>query len=499
MTTFDDEQLQHVALDEALADLKISRKLCRQLRAALRLEDDLFASAARRWHDDTSSAETAISRLLPDATAAEVLERLAVAAAVLDSVGKRHQSAGQPSNHSTGRRWGGGKNFKSKRCDDAPEVAEGGPAQEEPRFRSAVLAAIRVRLPRLSGTSVGQQERSRALRRRLRLLLPQESADLLTKELPSRLRVNGPDWASSYLDEAWGALKQRSDVEDLLLEIICCQTDPDVQRAFRSALPNDFPEASLVATVPDDRCVEVSAKSSCSQSRPCFSLLALPDAQILQVLSCSASAQEICIAAATCASIRELTDSDDLWKLAWRQDRASSRLQIPDVSVRAALLCRLASRCIECWQPTPYEHAIVGCRLCEQCERSCPTYVLVRAHIAMTEFQLSQHQIRSLPHLDGATGRVYLRSSLVSLAEKVHPGTSLQRLRAKRDVGVSAEGRQRKQRVQRGSGRGGQGPTLPRSMSRNEPDPCCFEATALIRASEIVIEDWTGVMANRTA
>lgn len=97
----------------------------------------------------------------------------------------------------------------------------------------------------------------------------------------------------------------------------------------------------------------------------------------------------------------------------------------------------------ECGRLTDFEHGILGCRLCEPCERSHSRYALIRtiAHRmlkrpiigpigrlsivcrsgqASREFQLPLRVMQQLPGLDGTTGRVFLREAVQQLAERHH-------------------------------------------------------------------------------
>lgn len=217
----------------------------------------------------------------------------------------------------------------------------------------------------------------------------------------------------------------------------------------------------------------------------------MPDTQLLQVLVFCCAASSLGAVAATCRALRSVAEDDHLWAKAWRGGLGVGRIgQPPRAAVRAAYLRRLATRCVECREPTDFEHAIVGCRLCEDCEKGCPKYVLVRPGTACQEYHLPLSVLRTLPHADGSTGRVYLRAAVEALAARHHSDKGLQQLRAKHDIGMTACGRQR--RTQPAFARPG-GPCArePRDQRRRkvrvDDDPCCFEATALRRANEAAV------------
>ncbi|CAL1130675.1 unnamed protein product [Cladocopium goreaui] len=84
--------------------------------------------------------------------------------------------------------------------------------------------------------------------------------------------------------------------------------------------------------------------------------------------------------------------------------------------------------------------------------------------------------MQQLPGVDGSTGRVYLRSMVQQLAERQHTQESLQQLRAKNDLGHSTCGRQRRFMAEK------RRPSGMPNPSKEDTDPCCFEATALRRA-----------------
>lgn len=343
-------------------------------------------------------------------------------------------------------------------------------------------------MPRMPlGTPEGNGERLRALRRRLQLSLPAEDVAAL-KACAAEFRARGVGGARLYVEEAWKLLASCKEAEELLAELICAQGDPVLQRALRAVLLNggEADGARDPQFRPPQRGSRVAAAVPSVRAIADFQLLVLPEPQLMQILGCSPSASALCSFGACSHAAKAIADSDHLWAHVWRLSVGAC--PAPPTDLRANFLRWLASLCVECGERTDFEHAILGCRLCEQCERSCSRYVLVRANVAIREYQLPQLALRSLPHLDGATGRVYLRSAVESLASRHHSREGLQQLRAKNEVGVTASGRQRKRAAPRGKASGmstARELTNRRSSSKfADEDPCCFEATALRRANE---------------
>lgn len=463
------EELEDLSIDAALADLGCGKKVLRQLRAELKLEDDAFLSLLSKWRCDRRGVEGALRRLLPASVAESAVLRVEAAAESASALGlfsRPNKGTVEVSSPS-----------KSSRPQPAtPTSPVGTPA-------SPSWAGALARLPRLPpGSSIateGQEERRRALRRRLQLVL---AADALAeiKVLGSELRVRGAAGAYGYLRDVWPILMQVEEVaEELLAELICTQVEPVIQRALRGALAAlcGGGEASTAqGAVPPVPTRKIRADSQ--------DFLELPEPQIMQVVEFCASPKGLCVFAAVNRSLRAMAEEDKLWTLAI--SKSNLRLALPPSSIRKWLLQRLASLCVQCRQPTEFEHAIIGCRLCESCERGCPRFALIRVASAIKEYQLSLELLRALPHADGTTGRVYLRSAVEALASKHHSPEGLKQLRSKH-VSLSYVGRQR--RAPENGRKGGQS-----SMSANREvkakyadpdyDPCCFEATALRRAND---------------
>lgn len=455
-----------MSIADALADIGIGRKAWRQLRAELQLEDDSLAALLVLWRRSETRVRSALRGLLPAEVAGVAAERLECAAEV--------QAAGEAAQHPSERR---------SVVGTAQSAA--GAANAEPTVTHAVvamptLAAVRDRLPRLPpGVDVaaeGSEERRRALRRHLQLVLPQDSLTLL-KALGTELCTRGPAYAGMYIEKAWQILVACGDDGiEILANIISTQADLDIQRALRCALQHRCETVdSKAARVPTK---QVPRKASGADH---FNICDIPEAQLTVVLSFCASATCLGSLGTASPALQRLAGSDFLWALVWQGECGKACLaEFPASDLRSRFLSHRASLCVECRAPTRFEHAIVGCRLCERCERGCSRYALIRSSTAMVEYQLPERCLLTLPHMDGATGRVYLRSAVDSVATRYHSKEGLQRLRAKHDVGMTASGRQRRRECPQGRASGqSQARELRARRGRVDEDPCCFEATAL--------------------
>lgn len=417
-----------ISLDSALADLGVGRKSCRQLRGELRLEDDSLASLLRLWRTDQRRVEMVLARL--GATAAEAIaERLAVAEVDVVVEASRSQASGH-----------------GYQAADPPSPPSPSAGSAEPS-----LDRVWGLLPRRRPGSEGQEERSRAFRRRVKNELS-SAAQAALRGAQAALREGGPKGAETFVSEVWAFLQSEECCEEMMAEIVCAQTDPEIQRALRSVIRSSA-----------DRRKSASRASSADISQ-------LPEAYLLQVLFFLGSAADLAAFGAASSASQDMSEQDALWLALWQ--RPPPTVEEPGGARRQYLL-HLAAQCVECGCHTDFEHAILGCRLCEACERAHSKYALIRSHTAVKEYQLPLSAMNTLAHMDGVTGRVYLRASVSSLADRHHTQSGLQRLRAKNDMGKTAAGRQRKR---------------PEARSfRPDDDPCCFEASALRRASQLTL------------
>eukprot|EP00747_Dinoflagellata_sp_TGD_P187387 gnl/TRDRNA2_/TRDRNA2_45013_c0_seq1.p1 gnl/TRDRNA2_/TRDRNA2_45013_c0~~gnl/TRDRNA2_/TRDRNA2_45013_c0_seq1.p1 ORF type:complete len:407 (+),score=40.45 gnl/TRDRNA2_/TRDRNA2_45013_c0_seq1:91-1221(+) len=325
-------------LDEAFADVKVGRKLWRQLRAELRLQDESLGAACVTWRMDEGRARRALSKLFPPDAAETVADRLAVAAETLEA-------------HAAAR-----KGFR-----------------------------------------------------------PPNSAS--------------PDGAGTIA-------------------------------------------APTVATVDCPQPVTTAATHSrwARHKRPAC-ILAIPDAQLQHLLSFCATLRALCAASVASTAFSKLATADMLWTTVWQNYSGCLMGPQPTSGVREKMLQSLATRCVECRKPTEFEHVLIGCRLCQSCERSLAKYTLIGVKAASRYYQLAPARLReSLPSFDGVTGRVYLRSAVERFAAQMHSDSGLRQLRAKHVKGTAKEGRQ--------------GHVKSRCCSDDmEEDEGCFDATALQRAA----------------
>eukprot|EP00435_Cladocopium_sp_Y103_P072431 s288_g40.t1 len=434
-----------VALDAALAGLGVGRKLCRQLRAELKLEEDSFGCLLRYFRRDQRRVESAVSRLLP-----KVSEQVICLLEV-----ESFEASPSPT-------------ARGEIPVDfvAPVAIAAGNEFEE------VWKALPKMLPGENSERQGHEERGRALRRRLKATLTEEAQQQLKAAL-AQLRDEGLSGADDYLTAVWEQLQVlEHDIRvDLMVEIIMSQAQ-ELQRALRGAVERKL------STPPTP-----SAASKKPRPRGRGEILVLPEVYLLQMLSYCCASADLSRFGACCAALRGLAVHDALWCLAWRCQGLPR--QVPETQVRRRMLMYLASQCVDCGELTDFEHAILGCRLCERCERSHAKYALIRSSLAIREFQLPLAAMQQLPGVDGSTGRVYLRSMVQQLAERQHTQESLQQLRAKNDLGHSTCGRQRRQTVEKRSSR----PSGMPKPSKEDTDPCCFEATALRRADADAEDD----------
>ncbi|CAE7447719.1 unnamed protein product [Symbiodinium natans] len=171
-----------VSLDSALSDLGVGRKTCRQLRGELRLEDDSFASLLLLWRRDQRRVETALARL-GDVAAEAIAERLAVAeVGMVEAESLQHPSDWPSvSGHS-----GGGYQ------------AEPGPVSSDAVEPS--LDRVCSLLPRRRAGSEGQEERSRAFRRRVKNELS-GGAQAALRGAQAALREAGAKGAEAFVAE----------------------------------------------------------------------------------------------------------------------------------------------------------------------------------------------------------------------------------------------------------------------------------------------------------
>jgi len=288
----------------------------------------------------------------------------------------------------------------------------------------------------------------------LKAALPEEGQQAI-KAQQVQLREEGLLGADRYITEVWKHLELLDPLlrVALMVDLITSQAY-DVQRALRSAVERR-------GTAPTTR---AAAPLRCGKG----DLLELPEAYLLQMLSYCGSASVLAAIGASSLLLRSLAENDQLWREVWHLMRLPR--QLPESQ--------------ECGELTDFEHAILGCRLCETCERRHSRYALIRSSLAIREFQLPLSAMQQLPGVDGSTGRVFLRSMVEQLAERQHTQESLQQLRAKNDLGHSTCGRQRREKPgekRRHANNERNGMPKP---SKEDTDPCCFEATALRRAND---------------
>eukprot|EP00927_Polykrikos_kofoidii_P003378 TRINITY_DN11337_c2_g1_i1.p1 TRINITY_DN11337_c2_g1~~TRINITY_DN11337_c2_g1_i1.p1 ORF type:complete len:547 (-),score=64.28 TRINITY_DN11337_c2_g1_i1:94-1734(-) len=491
------DELTTLSVDSALADLGLGRKVWRRFVAEVRVENDLLASVVDMWRRDAKRVESALARTLPDShTARAVAHRFAVVAEMFASADtSKHPSewrvvADDDLKQRTGEA------TKLNDHDNAGTVAQ--------RSNAPSLIGVRQRIPRMpldgEHSFDNREERRTALWRRLQLLLSPADISALAAA-GTALRSRGSEGASKYLSAVWKIVFRQDDAEELLIELICTQSDLALQLALRRNLPScgeDAPNAR-----PSSAQRSVRRRGSCDDA---MKITFLPDLQLFHVLSFCPFAKELTSFATTSVDMRLVAEADFLWLLAWEQFFKSDQPRSspkPQTGVRERMLKRISSLCCECRSFTEFEHAILGCRLCDLCERKHPRYALIRSDYVKKEFQLPLNAQTSLPSFLGATGRVFLRRDVEKLAGRFHASdTKLRALRAQNDLGFTVAGRQRTRNPLRsssgavgrggggGSGYGGSNSRRVQSNFVDDNDPCCFEATALRRAHDDSCRSW---------
>jgi len=436
-------------LSETFAHLGVGRKAWRRLGAMLDLGEDAFYPLLHMWLNDRPRVQSALEAAMQKESCQAVTRRLDDA--VLAQAAVEEEETYVPSC----RRWSNRTHRTSQGNLDEQVVAVAGPS----------LAGVAARLPRTSlGRFMpeGQSERGRALRERLKHELPQ-ATQVTLRTAAASLRVEGAPAAQRYVESVWGVLQSNEAAEELMAELICTQTSAAVQRALHTAL-----------TLQDATDPTTWQQPASHREPGAFALLCLPEPALFQVLSLSAGSPEELASLGACSQgLRVAAEADSLWENIWKgHAHRLAAVNMPRGDLRKQFLMHLACLCVECRCYTEFEHAITGSRLCEGCERSCPKYTLIRTATARLEYQLRGTDLQTLAHVDTATGRIYLRSAVESLAERLHSRQDLHRLRAERHVGVTSSGRQRRR----------PGPACQSKRNSNkflDDDPCCFEATAL--------------------
>eukprot|EP00405_Crypthecodinium_cohnii_P019973 CAMPEP_0206474684 /NCGR_PEP_ID=MMETSP0324_2-20121206/33631_1 /ASSEMBLY_ACC=CAM_ASM_000836 /TAXON_ID=2866 /ORGANISM="Crypthecodinium cohnii, Strain Seligo" /LENGTH=516 /DNA_ID=CAMNT_0053949899 /DNA_START=146 /DNA_END=1696 /DNA_ORIENTATION=- len=509
-----------IATAEAFADVGAGRKAWRQLRAVLKLENDTLEALLMAFIRDTAVTSAAILRVFSESAASEILVRLAAQASVEDlELESKEQAASAAAPESAAA--AAKPNAGSDGADGAGREASS-PSASACQSAGACLAAVWAELPRLppgkrGAITEGHEERRRALRRRMQTLLPAQEANAI-KTANAELRTQGPSYARLYIEIVWSHLATREDAVEMLVALIRQQSDTDIQVALRAALSELTCTSWMTSTPPS------SSKGSEHRDSG-VSISLLDDMLLTQVLSfLAASASDLASSLASSRSLFRIAAQDDLWRvaeaslfpnqgsLARRRGSSSFSEESPalplpllleeksptlarrvgvggrdPVSVRMRCLSRLASRCVECGISTSFEHCMLGWRLCEACEKCHSRYALIRSAMAMTEYQLPERMLLCLPSLDGTTGRVYLRAAVEDLAARLHSREDLQKLRSRNDVGISSAGRQRGQPTGKSSNQSAAREF--RNRGRADPDPCCYEATAL-RKADITESGW---------
>lgn len=75
----------------------------------------------------------------------------------------------------------------------------------------------------------------------------------------------------------------------------------------------------------------------------------------------------------------------------------------------------VSKRCRDCWCVTPYEFALLGRRLCTQCERGSHRYQLVTALQSEEEFNVPQRLVTGLRSITLGGTEFYLKSDVLAL------------------------------------------------------------------------------------
>ncbi|CAJ1390995.1 unnamed protein product, partial [Effrenium voratum] len=240
-----------VSLDAALAGFGVSRKACRQLRAELRLEEDSFQCLHHLWRLDARRVESALRRL-PGAEA--ILQLLESEEPTPGEMGGSRTECGI-----------------SEVAEAAPESASPVGLEEALPVRAG-LSEVRSALPRMlpGTTALGREERSRALRRRLKAELPPAPQAAL-KAAAAKLREEGPSAAESYVTEVWKHLQLLETGVELMVGLVT-----SYERKMQLALRNVLARAASASA-----CASAAAAAGGSRAGGA-ELFVLPEAFLLQ-------------------------------------------------------------------------------------------------------------------------------------------------------------------------------------------------------------------------
>lgn len=113
----------------------------------------------------------------------------------------------------------------------------------------------------------------------------------------------------------------------------------------------------------------------------------------------------------------------------------------PEETVLSAPVLQLANTgsappqcCVECHARTPYEFRLLGCRLCESCERSNPKYTLMTLAVARSMHGLTEGDLRGLQSMGKGDKRFFLRSDIEQRAVGKHGSCSAELAALKREA-----------------------------------------------------------------
>ncbi|KAK3234020.1 hypothetical protein CYMTET_55704 [Cymbomonas tetramitiformis] len=145
-----------------------------------------------------------------------------------------------------------------------------------------------------------------------------------------------------------------------------------------------------------------------------LSLLDMPP-EVVERIFRSLGASDLLRISASCKDFQALAKaaSDKLWKtlaldVGWNRPATCKTWK--------KYYCEEASkRCRDCWCVTPYEFALLGRRLCTQCERGSHRYRLVTALQSEDEFSVPQRLVMGLRSITLGGTIFYLKSDVLAL------------------------------------------------------------------------------------
>ena len=182
---------------------------------------------------------------------------------------------------------------------------------------------------------------------------------------------------------------------------------------------------------------------------------------------------------------------EDYWSLRWEAlvvQGCDGRLQTetkPKKDLRREFLRLVRLQRVECKKVTEYRFYLLGCRLCEQCERSHTKYNMISANMVQDQYGIEPQALRGLPYMEGPKqyGLLYLRSDVEKRASANHsslspsaPGASHSKRKGK---GKASKSARYKAGVGGTNGYMSHSEHVKSAKATARSDPCCFDVSGL--------------------